>query len=389
MINTLGNRRCRYPWREGNRFELLVDGERFFPAMLQSIHDARSHILLEFYLFESGRVANRFIDALLDAARRGVAVYMLLDDYGARGLNQQDRKRLLNGGIQLNFYNPLHYGSLRRNLLRDHRKLLVVDGRSAFTGGAGISDEFDNHDNSLGWHEVMLRICGPVVHDWQALFIHTWSNGPTPLPTLPLPARDDCHGSRPGRLTLNAPSRMEIKRSLIKRLRTAERRIWIATAYFIPSWKIRRLLRRAARRGVDVRLLLPGPHTDHPAVRHAGRRFYATLLRHGVRIYEYQPRFLHAKILLCDEWVSIGSSNIDRWNLRWNLEANQEVLDQAISEQVAHLFGQDFGQSEEYDYASWSRRPWHRRLLEWFWGGIDMWLDRHTRFTQKKDRHND
>lgn len=379
------DRRYRYPWREQNRFELLVDGEQFFPAMLQEIDEAQSHVLMEFYLFESGEIAERFIEALTAASGRGVKVLLLLDDYGARALRTPDRTRLRASGVELRFYNPLRYGKLRRNLFRDHRKLLTVDGRIAYTGGAGITDEFLTQGRPHSWHEVMLRICGPGVHDWQDLFLHTWNRLAGTPHDLPLPPEQDCHGTRPGRVTLNAPSRMEIKRSLVKRVRSAERRIWIATAYFIPSWKIRRLLRRAARRGVDVRLLLPGPHTDHPAVRYASRRFYARLLHHGVRIYEYQPRFLHAKLMLSDDWVSIGSSNIDRWNLRWNLEANQEVADQAIAEQVARLFGQDFGQSEEFDYESWGLRPWYLRLQEWFWGKIDKWLDRHTRHSHRDE----
>jgi phosphatidylserine/phosphatidylglycerophosphate/cardiolipin synthase-like enzyme len=172
---------------------------------------------------------------------------------------------------------------------------------------------------------------------------------------------------------------MEIKRSLINRIRNAERRVWIATAYFLPSWKIRRLLRHAAQRGIDVRLLLPGPHSDHPSVSHAGRRFYARLLHHGVRIFEYQPCFLHAKMLLCDEWLSVGSSNIDRWNLRWNLEANQELLDGELVEQAVELFERDYGNSEEITDTMWQARPWYRRLQEWFWGRVDRWLERRTR----------
>jgi phosphatidylserine/phosphatidylglycerophosphate/cardiolipin synthase-like enzyme len=166
---------------------------------------------------------------------------------------------------------------------------------------------------------------------------------------------------------------------LINRIRGAEKRVWIATAYFIPSWKIRRLLRQAAHRGIDVRLLLPGPRTDHPAVRHAGRRFYGRLLQNGVRIFEYQPRFLHAKLLLCDEWLSVGSSNIDRWNLRWNLEANLECLGGQVVKQAEALFNQDFEQCEEIKLEAWRERPWRRRLLEWFWGKIDQWLERRTR----------
>ena len=368
----------RFPWRGGNHFELLVDGERFYPAMLQAIASAHHTILLDLYLFESGRIASRFIDAFCAAATRGAAVYLLLDDFGAMKLGQADRRRLRRAGIHLAFYNPLHYGTLRRNLFRDHRKLLVIDGVSAFTGGAGITDEFDTRvEPQRGWHEVMLAIRGPVVADWQRLFAESWNLWGSP----PLQAEDGtCHnvGDMAGRVVLNAPSRMEIKRSLIKRIRSAEQRVWITTAYFIPSWKIRRLLRQAARRGVDVRLLLPGPHTDHPAVRHAGRRFYGRLLQSGVRIFEYQPRFLHAKLLLCDEWLSIGSSNIDRWNLRWNLEANQEVLGSTLNEQAAALFSADVAQSREISLIGWRNRPRYRRLLEHFWGKVDRWLERYT-----------
>ncbi|MDF1615108.1 phospholipase D-like domain-containing protein [Desulfurivibrio dismutans] len=368
--------RFRYPWRPGNQIELLVDGEKFFPAMLAAIDQARRFVLLEFYLFESGRVAERFIAALCDAGQRGVYVGLLLDDFGARKLLPRDRQQLLAAGARLRFYNPLHYGKLRRNLFRDHRKLLIIDGRLAFTGGTGIADEFETAMQPMGWHDVMLRIQGPVVADWMDMFLRTWRHQTRESPTFsPLPDQPE-RGGQLARLVVNLPTRTEVKRSLLKQLRQAKERIWIATAYFIPSWKIRRRLRRAVRRGVDVRLLLPGPHTDHPSVRHAGRRFYASLLRSGVRIFEYQPRFIHAKIQLCDDWVSIGSSNIDRWNLRWSLEANQEVRDRQLVGQVAELFEHDFAQSHEMLYSQWRQRSWYRRLPERFWGWMDRWLER-------------
>lgn len=370
--------RKRFPWRSGNRFDLLVDGGHFFPAMLTAIEAAQHYILLEMYLFESGSIATEFIAALTAAATRGVQVYVLLDDFGARGLLPSDRRRLVDAGVHLVFYNPLHYGKLRRNLWRDHRKLLLVDGSVAYTGGAGITDEFAPSD-PLHWHDVMLAIRGPCVADWHTAFTQVWQTLPgnkhaamaTP-PVATIPAA----GHSTGRVTLNDPMRMEIKRSLLKRLRGAEHRIWIASAYFIPSWKIRRALYQAARQGCDVRLLLPGPHTDHPGVRHAGRRYYGKLLAAGVRIFEYQPHFLHAKILLCDTWVSIGSSNIDRWNFRWNLEANQEVEDHALAERVAALFEADFTHSREFLASEWHQRSWHRRLQERFWGFIELWLER-------------
>ena len=156
-------------------------------------------------------------------------------------------------------------------------------------------------------------------------------------------------------------------------------RVWIATAYFIPPWKIRRALKKAVRRGVDVRLLLPGPVTDHPAVRHAGRRYYQRLLRHGVRIFEYQPRFLHQKVIVCDDWVSLGSANLDRWNLRWNLEANQEVSDAGFARATCAMLANDFNDAVECRYETWRRRPWRARLPEWLWGMVDRLLERLSR----------
>lgn len=394
--------RQRFPWRGGNRFQLLVDGELFFPAMLAAIQAGRHYVLLEMYLFESGAVADRFIAALADAAARGARVYLLADDFGARGLGQVDRQRLLEAGVQLAFYNPLRYGKLGRNLWRDHRKLLVVDGEVAFTGGAGITDEFAA-PHPQPWHDVMLAVRGPCVADWHNTFAQLWNLtrlvavqqviGPgerlprmgkcDALPPEPASAQSEPRGktvprsgSGHGRVALSNPIRKEIKRSLLTRLRAAKQRVWIASAYFIPSWKIRRKLYQAARRGCDVRLLLPGPHTDHPGVRHAGRRYYHKLLLSGVRIFEYQPRFLHAKLLLCDNWVSIGSSNIDRWNFRWNLEANQEAVDPALNAELVALFAADFDQSREILEGEWQHRPWYRRLQERLWGVVELWLER-------------
>jgi len=366
-----------FPWRSGNRFELLVDGRQFFPRMLEAIEKAHRYVLLEIYLFESGTVATRFIDALVRAASRDVIVKLLLDDFGALGLSPQDRERLVLGGVELLLYNPIHFRKHLRNMLRDHRKLLIVDGEVAFVSGAGITDEFDSpEDPERSWRETAARIRGPVLMDWQELFVLLWNrhaSNPLDLPVAAPPAEAD---DMRGRVTVTtALARQDIKRSLYNRVRRAQRRVWLATAYFVPSRKVRRALKRAARRGVDVRLLLPGSYTDHPAIRHAGRRFYTGLLRAGVRIFEYQPRFLHAKTVLCDDWVSIGSSNLDRWNLRWNLEANQEVEHAAFGDAAKIMFDEDFRNSIECLYEEWRRRPWHARLREHLWGRVDMWLE--------------
>jgi len=374
----------RFPWREGNQFQLLVDGGEIFPAMLAAIYSAQSQILLEMYLVESGRVADRFIAALCAAARRGVSVYLLLDDFGAREFDKGDRHRLESAGVQMVFYNPMHYGELRRNLLRDHRKLLVVDERVALVSGIGLTDDFDTEAHPEDyWHEAAVRVEGPCAADWVEAFRRNWHSGVGPSESLP-DSTAELENWAPGRMVGRVASgrrfgAVEIHRDFVKRVRVAERRVWMMTAYFVPSRRLRRALRLAAARGVDVRLLVPGPITDHPGVRYAGRRFYAHLLSAGVRIFEYQPRFLHAKVLLCDDWVSLGSSNVDRWNMRWNIEGNQEVEDSGFAGEARELFESDFLLCEECRLAEWQWRPWYFRLRERLWGYVDTALDWYSR----------
>ncbi len=367
----------QFPWRRGNHFELLVDGHAYFPRMLEAIELARRYVLLEIYLFESGAVASRFIEALTCAAARGVLVKVLTDDFGAAKLLDSDRKRLTAAGVDLLFYNPVLLRKWFGNMFRDHRKLLVVDGEVAFVSGTGITDEFDDpKEPARSWRETAVRITGPVLTDWQELFLHVWNRHVSQALVLPAPAPRAELADMRGRVTTASPLRaQDIRRSLFRRVRDAEQRVWLATAYFVPSRQLLRALKRAAQLGVDVRLLLPGSYTDHPAIRHAGRRFYSSLLRHGVRIFEYQPRFLHAKTLLCDQWVTIGSSNFDRWNLRWNLEANQEVDDPDFAGSVRAMMEADFMESVEIDKEQWQRRRWITRLREHLWGRVDMWLE--------------
>ena len=375
MISSSSRPDDTFPWREGQRFRLLIDGSQFFPVMLQAINAAKSHVLMEMYIMESGQVVDRFIHALLQAAGRGINIQLLLDDYGSRGLLVGDRERLRDGGVQLAFYNPLRFelfkGKFKNNLFRTHRKFMVVDGQVAYVGGTGLSDYFVGE---IAWRDCMLEIRGPVAADWQTLFSRNmvrWSE----LVDIP-PARAVAFaGGASGRLVYTSGGvRLQLKKILLNRIRRGRQRVWLASAYFIPSAKIRRALRRAVFHGKDVRLLLPGPVTDHPAVRHASRRYYSRLLRHGVRIFEYQKLFMHSKVVLVDDWCTIGSSNMDRWNFRWNLEANQEVEDPVLAAEVRSMLLNDFGHSDEIDYRSWLRRSRLQRLKEWLWGKIDRWL---------------
>jgi cardiolipin synthase len=366
-----------FPWREGNQFELLVDGEAFFPRMLDSIHQAQHSIMLEMYLVSSGRVFTEFKHALLAAAARGVRVRMLFDGYGTQLLSASDRQELSAPNIELAIFNQLRWRQGVSNLMRNHRKLLLVDTHIAYVGGTGLTDEFlYDQPHQAHWHEFMVAIRGPVVSDWLQLFERTWQG-------LRITLRKQAHrerlqpnaGIQRGRVCAsNGPRAHHIVQSLHQELRESRRRVWLVTPYFIPSLKLRRLVIDAARRGLDVRILVPGKITDHPSVRHASHGYYARLLRSGVRIFEYKPRFIHAKLALCDDWLSLGSTNFDRWNLRWNLDANQEIGNLEFAAQVCRQLEQDFSLSEELHYDTWQRRPFYLRCLEWVNGRLDRWL---------------
>ena len=369
-----------FPWHGANKFKLLIDGPQFFPQMLAAIEQAQDHIDLEFYLVEAGQCAEVMVQALERAALREVRVRCLFDAYGSLAFTEALRLRLLAAGVELRFYNPLSWRRGLNNLYRDHRKLLLVDLQLAVVGRTGITDEFwQPAQNVCDWHEVMVQIEGPLVQDWQMLFERQWRAnisrkawkparhfGLVRLPRVPE------KGEGMGRVAYaDAHQHRDIVHSLVRAINSAKQNIWLATPYFLPTWSVRRSLRRAANRGVDVRLLLTGPRTDHPSVRYAGHRYYPRLLKSGVQIFEYQPRFLHLKMVLIDGWTSIGSCNFDHWNLRFNLEANLEAFDPALTQAVTASFIADFAQSQPISLQTWQSRPLWGRVKQRIWGWVD------------------
>ncbi|MBC3778380.1 phospholipase D-like domain-containing protein [Pseudomonas sp. SWRI99] len=369
-----------FPWRDGNRFELLIDGPQFFPRMLEHIAGAKEQIELELYLVEAGACADTIVQALVLAAERGVRVRCLFDDYGSLAFTLTLRQRLMQAGVELRFYNRLSWRRWVGNFYRDHRKLLLVDQCLAVVGGTGVTDEFWTPGFDVSeWHEVMVEIRGPLVIDWQLLFDRQWIANryrrawrPAAHFGLPRLPRVPEKGEGMGRVAYaDARQHRDILQSLSRALNSGQQRIWMATPYFLPTWNVRRSLRKAAARGVDVRLLLTGPRTDHPSVRYAGHRYYPRLLKAGVQIFEYQPCFLHLKMVLVDDWVSIGSCNFDHWNLRFNLEANLEALDPALTSAVEASFVKDFGLSQLVSLEEWQRRPLWRRVKQRLWGWVD------------------
>lgn len=356
------------PWRARNRFRLFVQGNHFFPAMLAAIDAARERIALEMYWIETGAVAERFIGGLIEAADRGVEVFVLIDDFGSLELSYRDRQRLTAAGIALARHNPLRFRVGWGNLARDHRKILLIDDRWAFVGGTGISDEFDGAD---GWRENMLRVEGDCVADWWALFTRNWQRWSDRAcrPSRPLPI-----GDTPGRVVAGPGhvGRRPIEGTALADISRASQRVWLVTPYFMPPARLRQALVRARRRGADVRLLLPSAETcDIPLFQGAGERWYEWLLGHGIRIFEYRARMTHQKILLADERVTLGSSNFDRWSLRWNLEANQVLHSPGFAAEVAELLDRDFAAAPELRLEDWRQRSVFARVREHFWGRFE------------------
>ncbi|MDY0249188.1 MAG: phosphatidylserine/phosphatidylglycerophosphate/cardiolipin synthase family protein [Pseudomonas sp.] len=373
-----------FPWRADNQLQLLIDGSVFFEDWLERVATAQVQIDIELYLVSSGHSADRVEAALIAAVQRGVRVRCLFDGFGSRHFKQQQRRDWLEAGIELRFYNPLRWTLGLNNFYRDHRKLLMIDQQCAYVGGAGLTDQFWLPDAELShWHEVMVRVEGPVVTDWQTLFDEQWNsaiqhsfwkqnNNPEQAVIHDTPALPFANVGKARVAYAASTQHRDIQKSLLRTIKGAHQTVWLATPYFLPTWAVRRALRKAAARGVEVCLLLTGRHTDLPSVRWAGQRYYPALLRKGVRIFEYQPRFLHLKMVMVDDWVSIGSCNFDHWNLRFNLEGNLEARDIGLLEQVRQSFQNDFAQSLEITEQLWQQRPLLQRIRQRLWG----WMDR-------------
>lgn len=371
-----------FPIRDNNHFRLLINAEQFYPAIIDAINQAHTEILIENYLTISGKVLSRFISALLLAAKRGVKVYCLFDSYGSKGISRSDLALLNTPNILVQFYNRIKYQHYLRNLFRDHRKIFIIDKQHAFIGGAGLSDQFDAH-NQHSWHDIMLSIKGEVVSDWFILFKKNWEKlNNSQINKLELndsgsinPSIQFSENQIGQVITFTVPHIQEIKKHILHEINNSKNEIWLTTPYFIPSRKLRRALIRAAERGVTIKLLLPGAITDHPGVRIMGQRYYAQLLRHGIRIFEFSLHFSHAKVLLCDQWCTTGSSNFDRWNFKWNLEANQTILDRDFSKIMKRWFKGELSECNEISYEQWRNRSIWQRAKEWFWGIVVQLLE--------------
>jgi cardiolipin synthase len=356
---------------EGNRVELLRDGAESYPSMLAAIHGAERQVLFEMYWFDSDRTGREFATALAEAAARGVEVAVIYDAVGSIGTSPGQFDEMARAGAKVLLYNPLspwqNRFRLGRLTRRDHRKLLVVDGRIGFTGGINVADAWLGLDEQGGggWRDDMVRVEGPAVQEMAACTMTTWRRaGGAPL-NLSLPAAAAVGDVRVRTLCEGYPGKRQISHEYVARLYRARERVYIRNAYFVPDRATRRALRRAAQRGVDVRVLMPG-QSDVEIVRHASRATWGPLLRSGVKLFEWQPTIMHAKSAVIDgTWSTIGTYNFDYLSLRTNLEVNAAIEDAAFGALMERSFEEDFASSREIDRASFRFRPLGERLFEW------------------------
>lgn len=354
---------------DGNHVVAYNNGEEIFPAMLEAIRGARVSVTFETYVYWSGEIGELFAKALAERAEAGIPVHVTIDWVGSIKMDPALLDLMEDAGVEVERYRPLHWYNLGRMNNRTHRKLLVVDGRIGFTGGVGIADEWKgNAEDPDHWRDIHFRIDGPVVAQIQAAFNDNWIkttgrvlNGPDYFPPLE-PA-----GDMKAHLFIASPAGGSESMHLmfLMAIAAAEHTIDLAASYFIPDELVMGALLQARKRGVRIRVVLPGPYIDSSLVRVTSKADWGPLLRAGVEIHEYQPTMFHNKLLIVDdEMVSLGSTNFDIRSFRLNDEASLNVYDRDFALQMTRVFERDLERSKPYTYEQWLSRPWRERIAE-------------------------
>ena len=353
----------------GNQITALQNGDEIFPAMLKAIAGARTSITFETYIYWSGNIGQEFTEALIERARAGVPVNVIIDWAGSIKMQAAQLQQMEDAGVRLHRYRPLHWYSLARINNRTHRKLLVVDGRIGFTGGVGIADQWAGHaQDPEHWRDLHFRVEGPVVAQMQAAFNDNWIktsgeilNGEAYFPALSPVGTVDAH------MFTASPSGGSESMHLMYLMAVAAARhsIDLEAAYFVPDELMVRALLEARRRGVSIRVLLPGEHIDSDAVRLASRAEWGPLLMAGAEIHEYTPTMLHNKMLIVDRaMVSVGSTNLDIRSFRLNDEASLNLYDADFAQAMTAVFEDDLAHARRYTTEQWQARPMKEKLFE-------------------------
>ena len=379
------------PLIKGNKVTLLFDGPQTMKEMLKAISEAKSTINLETYIFDQDPMGLKFADALIDKQQSGVTVNIIYDSVGTLGVPQAFFERMRAAGIRLVAFNPVNPTKLKgedwKINNRDHRKVLIVDGTMAFTGGINISNTYSKSSlfrskakpsdkSDVGWRDTHVKIEGPAAAAFQWLFIRTWAQqDQADLPDAPyFPAIAEM-GNKLVRVVASEPGGgFEIYKAYILAIQEAKKSIHITSAYFVPDKQTVDALTAAAKRGVDVKVVLPGV-SDSGLVFHAGHALYDELLAGGVRIYHLKLAVLHAKTAVIDgAWSTVGSTNIDMRSFLHNSELNVVVLGDSFGREMENAFQEDLRDSEEITRAKWESRPWADRMKEWAAQFMHYWL---------------
>jgi cardiolipin synthase len=380
---------CGGPLMAGNKVTLLIDGPATYAAMFKAIENAKDHINLETYIFEDDEVGRRFADLLLKKQSEGIQVNLIYDSLGCLNTPTAFFHRLRDGGILALEYNPINPAKAREKWLlthRDHRKILVVDGSIAFTGGVNISWVYssssvsgDHRERSIdeAWRDTHVQIEGSAVAEFQKLFLETWARQKGPelpqrdyFPTLKREGSDliEVVGSTPGqenRITYIM---------YVAAFTYAQNFVHLTNSYFVPDKQTVEALTNAARRGVDVKIILPGT-SDEGTVFYAGRSHYAHLLKSGVKLYERRAGMLHAKTAVIDGvWSTVGSTNMDLWSFLRNDEVNAVILGRDFATELEAMFEKDIEDSHQIHLEQWKKRPFSERAKEWLARLLQYWL---------------
>lgn len=347
---------------EGNRATALMNGREIFPAMLEAIRGARKTVLFETFIYWSGEIGEEFAEALSERARAGVKVHVLLDWVGSIQVDRELLQRMKDAGVEAHMFHPLRWYNLGRMNNRTHRKLLIVDGCVGFTGGVGIAEPWTgNAEDADHWRDCHFRVEGPVVAQMQSVMLSNWSKTTGVI----LHGSDYFPGLQPvgeqrAQMFHSSPSGGSESMQLMYliAITAAVKSIDIASAYFVPDEMARLALVAALERGVRVRVITPGKHTDQPTVRHASRALWGELLEAGAEIYVYEPTMYHCKMVLVDGLLSsVGSTNFDPRSFHLNDEANLNVYDTAFTAQLTRVFEADLARCRRVTLADWRRRP--------------------------------
>ncbi|MGB3509440.1 MAG: phospholipase D-like domain-containing protein [Microcoleaceae cyanobacterium] len=356
---------------EGKITGFWVGSSDIFAARLDAIRNAKYSIQFETYIMTPGRRANDFAEAIIERAKAGVRIQMIVDAYGAKSLPKSYWKKLELVGVEVRVFNPLNSRAILQYLNRTHRKLLIIDGELVLVGGAGISDDWDGINELAPWLDYEVSFEGGIAAKLKGIFQKHWldlegivdfSKEPLNPPQFERQQLLVSVGENPN--YKNSPIRNLFKTSIL----SAKERIWIASPYFLPNPTSAQLMINARQRGVDVKILTMGKRTDKKFIHHTSRELYGNLLKGGIEIYEHQPSMMHAKIILVDKnWVSIGSSNFDPRSFFRNDELNISQLDRQFARQIEEFFIHGFSQSLLISKNQLRRRKLWERIVGRFW----------------------